>query len=106
MIFAQQLLLLLSSLEEFSFSTLVGYDIEDVFTTTIYSLPPSEQCMPDKLSTKNIILGGLVLHAPEVDIKMSFCMFQASYVVTGIAHSAQFHDSMYLIEYSRLDPTF
>ena len=87
-------------------STLVGYDIEEVLTTKIYSLLPSEQCTPDKLKTKNITHGGLVLHAPEVDIQLSFCMFEASYIVTNIAHSARFDDSVYLTEYSRIIPTF
>ena len=106
MLFVQQVLLLFTCLVDCSFSTLVGYDIEEVLTTKIYSLLPSEQCTPDKLSTKNITFGGLVLHAPEVDIQMSFCMFQASYAVTGLAHSARFDDSVYLKEYSRLVPTF
>ena len=104
MIFVQQVLLLLSSLAECSFSTLVGSDIEEVVTTKFYSLLPSEQCKPDKLSTKNITFGGLVLLAPEVDIQMRFCMFEASYVVTGIAHSARFDDYVYLKD-TRLVPT-
>ena len=79
MIFMQQVLLLLGSLAECSFSSFVGYDIEEVLTTKIFSLLPSEQCTPEKLSTKNITFGGLVLHAPEVDIQMS-CLHVCSFL--------------------------
>ena len=54
--------------------TLIGYDIEQVLSTKIYSLMPSDRCSPDKLNNENITYGGLVLHAPEVDIDLSFCM--------------------------------
>ena len=87
-------------------ATIVGYDIEEVLNTTIYSLLPSEQCHPDKLQTENVTYGALVLHAPEVDIQMSFCMFEASYMTTSIAHSARFDDATYITEFSRVIPTF
>ena len=38
----------------------------------MYSLMPSERCLPDKLDTEIITYGGLVLHAPEVVIDLSF----------------------------------
>lgn len=87
-------------------TTLVGYDIEEVLTTKIYSLLPREQCTPASLKSEVVSWGGLVLHAPEVDIELSFCMFSASYVLTQTAHSARFDDSTYVSEYSRLIPTF
>ena len=32
--------------------TLIGYDIEQVLSTKIYSLMPSDRCSPDKLNTE------------------------------------------------------
>ena len=87
-------------------AVIVGYDVEEILTTKIYSLLPSAQCTPDKLKTENITFGGLVLHAPEVDIHLSFCMFEASFMVMSLAHSARFDDSVYLTEHSRIIPTY
>ena len=86
--------------------TLMGYDIEQVLSTKIYSLMPSDRCSPDKLNTENITYGGLVLHAPEVDIDLSFCMYRASYVVWKNAHSARLDDATFIAEESRLIPTY
>ena len=85
--------------------TLIGYDIEQVLSTKIYSLMPSDRCSLDKLNTENITYGGLVLHAPEVDIDFSFCMYRASYV-WKIAHSARLDDATFIAEESRLIPTY
>ena len=97
---------LLMTCEHLVLATIVGYDIEEVLTTKIYSLLPSEQCTPDKMHTENVTYGGLVLHAPEVDIQLSYCMFQAAFGITALAHSTRFDDSIYLTEYSRLIPTY
>ena len=67
---------------------------------------PSDRCSPDKLNTENITYGGLVLHAPEVDFDLSFCMYRASYVVWKIAHSARLDDATFIAEESRLIPTY
>ena len=61
--------------------TLIRYDIEQVLSTKIYSLMPLDRCLPDKFGTEKTTFGGLVLHAPENDINLSFCMYWASYVV-------------------------
>ena len=86
--------------------TLVGYDVDNVLSTKVYSLLPSDQCAPERMRTRNITYGGLVLHAPEVDIELPYCMFQASYTVSDLAHSARFDDSMYISGKSRLIPTY
>ena len=87
-------------------SSLVGYDIEQVVSTKIYSLLPADRCTPETMQSTNVTSGGLVLHAPEVDIDLSFCMFSASYVVWGIAHSARLDDATYLTEDTRVIPTY
>ena len=87
-------------------SSLVGYDIEQVVSTKIYSLLPADQCTPETMRSTNITNGGLVLHAPEIDIDLSFCMFSASYIVWGIAHSARLDDATYLTEQTRVIPTY
>ena len=52
--------------------TLIGYDTEQVLSTRIYSLMPSDRCSPDKLNTENMTYGGLVLQATEVETDLSF----------------------------------
>ena len=99
-------MMIVSSVISLSASTLVGYDIEQVLSTKIYSLMPSDRCSPDNLKSENLTYGGLVLHAPEVDIDLSYCMFRASYAVWRVAHSARLDDATYLSEESRLIPTY
>ena len=84
----------------------MGYDVDNVLSTKVYSLLPSDQCAPERMQTRNITYGGLVLHAPEVDFELQYCMFQASYTVSDLAHSARFDISMYISEKSRLIPTY
>ena len=55
---------------------------------------------------ENITFGGLVLHSPEVDIELSFCLFKASYTVWNIAHSARMDDASNLDSTSRPIPTY
>ena len=63
---------------------------------------PSDRYSPDKLNTENITYGGLVLHALEVDIDLSFCIYRASYVVWKNAHSARLDDATFVAEETRL----
>ena len=86
--------------------TLVGYDVDNVLSTKVYSLLLSDQCAPERMQTRNITYGGLVLHAPEVDIELKDCLFQASYTVSDLAHSARFDDSVYISDKSCLIPTY
>ena len=87
-------------------SSLVGYDIEKILSTQVYSLLPSDQCIPSKLDSQNITRGALVLHAPEVDIELQYCLFKASYTVGRIAHSARFDDIYFVSSESRIIPTY
>ena len=62
--------------------TLIGYDIEQVLSTKVYSLVPTDRCSTDTLDTENKTYVGLVLHAPEVDIDWSF-IYTVRYMLAG-----------------------
>ena len=46
---------------------------------------PFDRCPLEKLVTESISYVGLVLHAPVVDIDLSFCMYRALFFVWKIA---------------------
>lgn len=86
--------------------TLVGYDVDQILSTQVYSLLPSDKCVPSQLNTMNITRGALVLYAPEVDVELKYCLFKASYTVGRITHSGWNDDAFYLTEESRPIPTY
>ncbi len=87
-------------------TTLVGYDIESIVSTQVYSLLPTEQCIPSKLHYQSVTRGALILHAPEIDIMLKYCLYKASYTVGLIAHSARFDDVFWITADSRPTPTY
>ena len=87
-------------------ATLIGYDVEQVLTTNVYSLLPVDRCQPQALDTTEISIGALVLYAPQIDIELHYCVFQASYLVSLLAHSSSQDDALFVSEKSRLIPTY
>ena len=84
----------------------VGYDFEQIVTTSVFSLSEQEAgCARESRTRKKVTKVTIIFHESN-EIELRFCHYQASYTVQHIKKSNVYDDGLYLHQESKILLTF
>ena len=84
----------------------VGYDFEQIVTTSVFSLSEQEAgCSRESRTREKVTKATILFHESNEEIELRFCHYQASYTVQHIKKSNVYDDGLYLHQESKILPT-
>ena len=99
------LIIIAVSVQEENIKT-VGYDLEQVVGTTVYSLTNQKNCTRGSSGMASVPRGSVVFSDNDGRREMETCHYQASYTVSYMKKSSVYDDGLYLHEKTKISPTF
>ena len=93
-------------MENMKGETLFAYNFGNIFKIERLSLSLISNCTQLKENSDTLKSGELMFKPVPSEVSLKFCMYLASYSVKALKKSSWWDDATYLLEYSKLIPTF
>ena len=93
-------------MENMKGETLFAYNFGNIFKIERLSLSLISNCTQTKENSDTLKSGELMFKPVPSEVRLKFCMYLASYSVKALKKSSWWDDATYLLEYSKLIPTF
>ena len=83
----------------------VGHDIEEIVTSSVFSLTDQHQCVQDSRVRTTITEATILFHENNLEVELRLCYSEASYTVLMSKKYDIYNDGLYLHQESKLLPT-